>query len=224
MNSCAWLLNGQVEDSTTGDFLNHLSVQSMGLHHPWPLVIEDWFLCNRTKNRARGFEPSTNSTTGWIIYHVYSTTGSIIYHVYSITGWIIYHAFQNSYSCNNSKNNLNCNNEKPYVVQNGINSDVALLVVLMVLFCNILIFRIIQWISELNWVKFTWIVFWTSVAFWIEIIYLCLVVHSFYANMSLMSVCHFSKPVECTIIEQPLQRFRKIFLFNNNKYSKLRSK
>ena len=55
-----WLFNGQVEDSTVCFFIS-LTVQSMGLHHPWPLVMRIGFF-SRSKNRTLGFEHETSDS------------------------------------------------------------------------------------------------------------------------------------------------------------------
>ena len=44
-----WRLNGWVEDYRQRLFFTKLMVQSMGFHHPWPHVIDNWFLCKKQK-------------------------------------------------------------------------------------------------------------------------------------------------------------------------------
>ena len=64
------LFDCQVEDSIDGDVLfTQLIYQSMGLHHSWPPVIENWFLPWKQES-PQGFDPglrhSSNFKTDWV--------------------------------------------------------------------------------------------------------------------------------------------------------------
>ena len=58
-------------------YFSQLIVHCMGLYHPWPPVIENWFLCYKIRTWRSNQRPSTtvchsiNATMGWAVYHFY---------------------------------------------------------------------------------------------------------------------------------------------------------
>ena len=114
----------QVEESIERFFASQWIVQIMGPHHPWPPVIENWFMCQKKESSSR-FESttskpitlptllrtgwpavhhSTKSTTDWVthgpslyqLYHGLSDTWSITLPTLPRTGWPAVHHSTNS--------------------------------------------------------------------------------------------------------------------------------